>query len=112
VPSASSQNNQAPDGSQGKSEGSLTEKQAKAGRRAAQMARKKEDDRFYAENEDLLRDIANIIFEAPEEKRLLVIEKIDRVGLTVTITDLALVMRDIRPELFLWEDASGAEDAA
>jgi hypothetical protein len=88
------------------------EKKSKAERRAAKMAFNIELDRARAEDEDLIRDIASIIFEAPEEKRNLVIEKIDGVGLCVPITDLALVMRDIRPELFLWEDASGAEDAA
>jgi hypothetical protein len=100
-----------PDADPTKLAGPVTEKQRTAERQAAKVARKLEDDRRRAEDKDLLRVIAHIILEAPEERRSLVIEKIDRIGLGVTITELASVMREIRPELFQWEDESNADES-
>jgi hypothetical protein len=107
VSSALTQVEREPDADPTKLAGPLTEKQRTAQRQAAKVARKAEDDRCRAEDKDLLRIIAHIILEASKEKRLLVIKKIERIGLGVTITELASTMREIRPELFQWEDASG-----
>src|ERR1700722_1318028 len=87
--------------------GPLAKKRSKARRQAAKI----EDDRARAQDEDLLRDIAAIVLEASEERRSLVIDKTDRVGLGVTITELVSVMRQIRPDLFQWDDDGDVDKA-
>ena len=101
VSSASTQVDRGPDVAQTELMGPLTEKQANAERQAAI---KMEFDRATARDEDIIQDIAKLIFEAPRRKRSLLIEKLDEVGLGVTVADLVDLMKEMRPKLFRWED--------
>jgi hypothetical protein len=93
----------------------LTKKEEKARHQAVVQADKQELAYVEAEAEDLLRDIAAIIFDAPQEKRDSIIHRIDQwVGWGVCIGDLEVIMRKQRPDLFPWDqdDAVDAEASA
>lgn len=86
------------------------EKKAKAESRAAAMALKMGEYHARAEQENRLRDIAAIIFGAPDDIRRRLIEMIKQVSCGVQVSDLALCMREMRPALFTWEDDSDVSE--